>query len=354
MDYKGEQHVAEVNTNSTHQRKRGGILNTLYPPGPKPGAKGRVKNHCRKFWWCDLLVLAVLVLVIVLPLIYAAVPKIAQDQINGSTLEVTAQDVTGPRPDSIHLKLESTIKSDSKYHPTLDRFDASLSLEDKKPFLNIVIPTTKSKEEVFVTVDQDIKITDMAAFTEYAMVALASETFDVYLDGKPTIHLSGLPAMNVDYNKKISMKGLNALKGLNITDFEILLDLDKVLADGSNAKGTVFIPNPSVMTLDLGNVTMNLAVGDESLGFSLLPNLILKPGDNYIPMQATTDQAKVITLITSKYKNAVLPLDITGNSSMVGDQHLSYFETALQHSKIRVDLNVGPALAAVGLNLTGS
>jgi hypothetical protein len=27
-------------------------MNKLYPPGPQPGAKGRVKNHCRKFWWC--------------------------------------------------------------------------------------------------------------------------------------------------------------------------------------------------------------------------------------------------------------------------------------------------------------
>jgi len=32
--------------------KKGGIMNTLYPPGPKPGAVPRVKNHCRKFWWC--------------------------------------------------------------------------------------------------------------------------------------------------------------------------------------------------------------------------------------------------------------------------------------------------------------
>jgi len=35
-------------------RKQGGIINKLYPPGPQPGAKGRVKNHCRKFWWCGM------------------------------------------------------------------------------------------------------------------------------------------------------------------------------------------------------------------------------------------------------------------------------------------------------------
>lgn len=50
MDHKsGATTEGEVYT--TPQRK-GGIVNKLYPPGPNPGAKGRMKNHCRKFWWC--------------------------------------------------------------------------------------------------------------------------------------------------------------------------------------------------------------------------------------------------------------------------------------------------------------
>jgi hypothetical protein len=36
----------------TTPQKKGGVINKLYPPGPTPGAKGRMKNHCRKFWWC--------------------------------------------------------------------------------------------------------------------------------------------------------------------------------------------------------------------------------------------------------------------------------------------------------------
>jgi hypothetical protein len=45
----GHAHAEDVYT--TPQRK-GGVINKLYPPGPTPGAKGRMKNHCRKFWWC--------------------------------------------------------------------------------------------------------------------------------------------------------------------------------------------------------------------------------------------------------------------------------------------------------------
>ena len=54
--------------------------------------------------------------------------------------------------------------------------------------------------------------------------------------------------------------GLNKLSGLNIIDVRLLSGKDEILSDGSNLIANVTIPNPSVMTLDLGNVTMNLAV----------------------------------------------------------------------------------------------
>lgn len=337
----------------TTPQKQGGIVNKLYPPGPD--GKGRVKNHCRKFWWCDLLVIVIIALIIVLPIIYVAIPNIAQDEINKSTLEVTSQDVSNTTPDQIHLKLDSVIKSSSKYHPTIDGFRASLSLEGQsKPFLYINIPSAKSEAVTSVTVDQDVKIEDAAAFADYTKTVMGSETFQVRLDGKPKIHLGGLPSMDVNYNKVVTMKGLNRLKGLNITSIKIITNPSEMPADGSNMVGTVFIPNPSVQTLELGNLTMNLSVDGKPIGNSTLPNLTLKPGENNVPMQAHVDQGTVLTLITSKYKNAILPLDIVGNSSVRNGQHLVYFEEAIKSNTIRVDLNVGPALAAMGLKFGNS
>lgn len=48
--------------------KKRGVGARLFPPGKAPGAVPRARSHCRKWWWCDCLVLAVLVLVIVLPM----------------------------------------------------------------------------------------------------------------------------------------------------------------------------------------------------------------------------------------------------------------------------------------------
>lgn len=116
--------------------------------------------------------------------------------------------------------------------------------------------------------------------------------------------------------------------------------------------GTVYIPNPSVMTLDLGNVTMNLAVDNQTIGYSLLPNLVLRPGNNTVPMQARVDQLTVIGLVQSKYKNAIIPLEISGNSSIKDGKSLDYYAEAIKSNVVKLDLNVGPALSALGINLT--
>ena len=140
------------------------------------------------------------------------------------------------------------------------------------------------------------------------------------------------------------------MKGLNITETHILT---KPVEGKYNMNGKVFIPNPSVMTLSLGNVSMNLAVDGQNIGMTLLPDLVIKPGDNSVDMLARVNTSAVIGLFTSKYQNAILPLSITGNTSMVGDKHLTYYEAAIQANVIKVDLNIAPALSALGLNISG-
>lgn len=155
----------------------------------------------------DCLVLIVVVLVIVLPLIFVGIPRIAQHEINASSLEVTSQEVTNPSATGIHLKLDTVIRSDSSFHPVIDPFRAALSLKGQSPFLYIDIPQTKSQAETFVTVDQDATFVSNESFTQYTKAVLASETFEVYLDGETHLKLSGLPKMSVKYNKVVTMKG---------------------------------------------------------------------------------------------------------------------------------------------------
>jgi len=106
------------------------------------------------------------------------------------------------------------------------------------------------------------------------------------------------------------------------------------------------------MTLDLGNITMNLAVDGTAIGYALIPDLYLKPGDNVFPLQSHVDQLAILGLIQNKYNDAVLPLEIVGNSSIKDGQHLTYYEDAIKSNTINLNLDVGPALADIGINIT--
>jgi hypothetical protein len=155
----------------------------------------------------DLLVIIILVLVIVLPIIFVAIPHKAQSDLNKSTLEVTEQDVTSPSSDGIHLKIVSKARSGSSFHPTIEGFKAGLHLDGKEDFLMVDVPEVKAEAETDIVIDQDVKFASLDAFKEYNKVVMDSETFDVYLTGKTKIHQSGLHAISVDYNKKVTMKG---------------------------------------------------------------------------------------------------------------------------------------------------
>jgi hypothetical protein len=216
--------------NGTATQKKGGVFNTLYPPGPRPGAGPRVKNHCRKFWWCgtchielqlrkgwkweqllltntDLIVLAAIILVIVLPVIFVAIPNKAQHDINASTLEVTSQEVTNTEPEKVHIKIKSIARSSSSFHPTIDAFEAGLSLPGKEAFLFLNVPETKAEAETEIDIDQDAPIVNLNAFKEYTKTTIASEKFTVVMSGKTKVHQKGLSAISVDYNKNIELKG---------------------------------------------------------------------------------------------------------------------------------------------------
>jgi Protein of unknown function (DUF3712) len=141
------------------------------------------------------------------------------------------------------------------------------------------------------------------------------------------------------------LSGFNGLKGMNVTSFELL---NHTNPDGSNSVGTVFIPNPTVMTLAMGNVSLDMSVDGTFIGNATLPDLILEPGNRTYPIRITSNQTAVVDLLQAKYGCGILPVDIVGNKSMYDGQELTYYSKALQANKLTNELNVRPALDALG------
>ena len=69
-------------------------------------------------------------------------------------------------------------------------------------------------------------------------------------------------------------------------------------------------------------------------------------------MAGYSNQSLVLTMIEEKYTDGILPLKVVGNSSIYNGEHLTYYEKPLQANVQMTSLNVGAALAEIGINIT--
>ncbi|MCJ1397923.1 hypothetical protein MMC11_001119 [Xylographa trunciseda] len=308
----------------------------------------RVKDHLRRWWWLHLIIGIAVLLLITLLLVYVGFPHIAQSGIDNSTLNITSVSITNPTESSFLINQASLITSSSAYHPQLDAFNASLSLLGEAPYAYVTIPALHATATATADVNQVVQIANLTAFAAFNTALLKNEMISLQVSGSTGLHEMAFPETTVNYNKMVQLSGLNHLAGFNVTSFSIALVPS---ANGTNLVGEVLIPNPSVFTFAMGNVTMNLAVAGHPIGTSTLADLVIAPGTNMVPMTAVTNQTAVLELVTGPYKDGLLPVDITGNSSVYDGVHLTYYEQALASVTQHVVLDVGAALKAAGVVL---
>lgn len=320
---------------------------------PKPS---KMKEHFRRFWWLHLLNFVIGTLLISLLLTYVGLPSIAQGDVNKAEMIVNDQIISEPTPDEVKLHIVSTVNSKSMFTPTLDAFEASLFLEDTepniKPFGKITIPSVHATKVSTTTVDQQMKILDQEQFKRYNTLVASAKNFRLGVRGRTKLHLGALPVVTVDFNKAVNMDGLNAFQGIEVQDIKVSI---VPLPDGSNMNGTIVIPNPSVMTLTIGDMVQNISSNGQTIGQTWIKNVILKPGKNSFPMTSTADQATVIGILgADKSKSGILPIEAKTVSIMYKGQHLPYFEAAMAAVPVKINLNLKEPLQAIGLDLFGS
>jgi hypothetical protein len=64
-------------------------------------------------------------------------------------------------------------------------------------------------------------------------------------------------------------------------------------------------------------------------------------------MASIVDQARIIRLITARdspYRDGIVPIQITGNSSVYNGEEIPYFSEALASNVLTIELNIMSAL----------
>jgi len=275
-------------------------------------------------------------------LCFVVFPAIAQHGVNKSTLDLQSMVLSNPTADSVTVTQNGILHNYTPFVPHLDAMNVSLFLEDTepniKPFAQLEMAAVTSGKTTPVSItNQTMHILDMDQFIRYTNLTMFSETFRLALRGHTKL-TQGALHHEVQYNEVLTLKGLNNMKGFNISSFTVHL---KPEADGANLIGKVYIPNPTIMTIYMGNVTQDLSIAGDPIGTSLMPNLILKPGDNFVDMRSTTDQVKVLKHLAD-YKDGNVPIDIVGNSSIYDGVHLKYYEIPLQAQHLQTKLHLTP------------
>ncbi|KAF7119204.1 hypothetical protein CNMCM5793_008949 [Aspergillus hiratsukae] len=313
----------------------------------RPTFGRRVLNHYKRWWWVHVIAIIVVVLVVTLPLVYVGYPNIAQGDINDSTLEIKEMIISDPTPTSFFLNQIQVIGSDSMFHPTIYAFDAAVSLLGAaSAFATVRVPQVKANDGTVVNISQSLDLSDVGAFGGFATAVMQNEEIKLNIYGKPDLKQGGLPKIGVTYNKTVTMKALNKLDGFAITEMHFLSGNSSNSPNGANFGGTVYIPNPSVMTITMGNVTLDLSVEGNSVGTSYLTDLKLVPGNNTIPMLANVSLTAMTPYI-AKYPNGI-PVSISGsstNSSVYNGQVIPYFSEALGSNTLNVTLNLAQLLS---------
>ncbi|KAL4884364.1 hypothetical protein BJY04DRAFT_7314 [Aspergillus karnatakaensis] len=300
----------------------------------KPTFWTKVKAHFKKWWWAHLIAFCAIVLIIALPLVYVGYPNIAQEDIDESTLTVESMEISDPAPNGFHLNQRQVIGSGSIFHPRIYSFDAEVSLQGSPPFATVTVPSVRADDGVELVIDQWLELSDTGAFADFSTAVMMNEEFQLHVVGEPDLKLGALPKISVDYDKTVTMKGLNKLAGFKIEE----LNMDPNRDDGNNANGTVFIPNPSVLRLAMGNITLDVSANGTAVGQSFLNDLVLEPGDNHVPMLSTLSTRLLIPFLDGV--DSTIPLTIVGNSSVYNGEEIPYFTAALAANELVVDLNL--------------
>lgn len=316
----------------------------------------KYRQHVRKWWWAHLLLVVALTALGVPLTVFFAVPGIAQTRINHALLTVQGISAENSTPTSYVLGINSTIHADNSDHANIAPFRGEMYLTDLEPhtpFVFVNFPETSSDTVSTVNISQLTPITNLAAFTTFNKVVLINDTVRVTVFGNTKVQVNGISHMfPVNFQKTITLNGLRNFNGTTISQGKISLTPD---AQGNNFKGFVTIPNPSILSFDIGNVTFDTFLDGENIGPTFLDNVNLVPGltVNNFTMRANISQPPVLVALGKKpaCETGILPFVLRGKDVVNNGQHIPYFANSLGSTSQTVPIDIG-SIIKNSLNLT--
>lgn len=229
--------------------------------------------------------------------------------VNKSDLVLVNASVLNPRPDKIQLTLLSAldlkIALPVRIEPiTLDLFVRDAGAENAWGQAKIDGKVIKGNTTLGVS-KVETPLTNLTTWEEYVYNVVFEKETPLSVKGVTNSYL-GVLKSEVTMDKNIMSPGkpkkktpgqiilevkltcipvLNQFKGFSISDSGLI----PAREDGTNLIGNASLPNPSVLTLDIGTIVLDVKSGDLVIGNATLKDITIKPGDNVFPLTGILD-----------------------------------------------------------------
>ncbi|KAJ6000851.1 hypothetical protein N7481_001260 [Penicillium waksmanii] len=310
-------------------------------------ARNSFQSHWRRFW-CIYAIASIIFLAIFLPVFFlVAVPAIAQRIVDNTNLPVYGAQILDPKPEEVSFTLQTSLRIPMGLRIHTDPLDLSLFSRDitpMEPYLTVALPAYNLKGETDMTVTKnDTRILNQAQFIDTLTKAVYNKKFTLSAKGSTVGHLGALKAP-LTLDKDIELDGLDRLSGFSIDSARLLLPKEE---DGTNIVGSANLPNHSVFTFALGNVTLNLKSSDLVIGQATILDILLRPGNNNVSLRGTLDIKTVLDNLevimeaqSDALKDGVIELSASGNSTIYNGIHIPYYEEILSSLTLTTRVSV--------------
>lgn len=142
-------------------------------------------------------------------------PRIAQKEINESTLSFSSISFTNPAVDHLTLAAGAVQHSSSIFTPTVDGFNVTMHLVTNgtmspDSITQITMPQIHAHHpNTVITVDpQQVPILDFDQVTDFAIALLNQPNVTVRMAGNTKLHEGALPVIPIKYNSSLTFLGL--------------------------------------------------------------------------------------------------------------------------------------------------
>ncbi|RVD83629.1 uncharacterized protein DFL_008011 [Arthrobotrys flagrans] len=178
------------------------------------------KGHFARRWWIYLIVFSsIVVLVTLLVVIFVVVPAIAQDSVDGATVQVDGIAITNPKVSEITVSMNSTVKaqvpvggarlSPQTFEMYLPSADDSKNLPSAPTFATLTVGELPVKDIFTINVTgSETAILNQDIFREFSNQVLKNEVINLGLRANPAPNIGiGPLKFPVNFRKIVQLKG---------------------------------------------------------------------------------------------------------------------------------------------------